>query len=109
MGAPMQRGTWAQTAFRRSPAGNIPPLEAADLGGTPRWLPQVGAGERQRESACSLSAAAPVMGGSQMAEAVGLAHMASLGLGPDRGHRGLRITELWGWGHSIYRLACGEV
>ena len=36
--------------------------------------------------------------GSQMAEAVGLAHMVSRGLGPERGPRGSRTTGPQDWG-----------
>ena len=42
--------------------------------------------------------------GSQMAEAVGLAHMVSRGLGPERGHRGPRTTGLQGWGPLFTEL-----
>ena len=63
------------------PAGKAPPLPRGSRLGrdTPLCLGQEL--ERGRGRVLSLSAAAPVKGGSQMAEAAGLPHMASLGRG----------------------------
>ena len=47
---------------------------------------------REAEGRCSSEA------GGQMAEAVGLAHMVSRGLGPERGPRGPRTTGRQDWG-----------
>lgn len=67
------------------PAGKAPPLRQGSRLGRDSplaaLLPWAGAGQRQREGALSLSAAAPVNGGSLMAEAAGLPHMASVGRG----------------------------
>lgn len=67
------------------PAGKAPPSPWGSRLGRDSplaaLLPWAGAGERQREGALSLSAAPPAKGGSLMAEAAGLPHMASLGRG----------------------------
>lgn len=77
------------------PVGNALLLGEADLG-----TPGLAASGQELERRV-LSAAAPVMGASQMAEAAGLAHTASPGLGPERGCRGLRISEM-GIGDALF-------
>lgn len=84
--APMWRGRQAQ---RLPPSWKPLPWAASgrDSGDLERGRRKV-----LREHSCSSEA------GSQMAEAVGLAHMVSRGLGPERGHRGPRTTGLQGGG-----------
>lgn len=86
MCAPTRRGRWAQ----RLPPSWKPFPQAAS--GRDSGELERGRGKVLCEHSCSNEA------GSQMAEAVGLAHMVSPGLGPERGHRGLRTTGLQGWG-----------
>lgn len=102
------------------PDGHVPPIGAAEMEGTPDSGPiclnrvgsalaakEGGESERGTGSGLSVSTAAPMMGGSQMAEAAGLGHMASQGLGGREGqeHKGPRNPSATVMG-ALYLWIC---